>query len=166
MLSSGTGFLQCGQGKLSSSLAVVSLSSSQSPSGASKMGGMVSPQCGQGRSPRRAYSTRRWVYTSLSVPTVERGLWLPGWRYRLTVGGSPLIESTGGFASPQVSKPSASIYWRCPSLKRISKPSVDLPEPDTPLSTTSWFFGMLRLMFFRLCSRAPRMVMESDIKIP
>ena len=56
------------------------------------MGGRISPQCGQGRSPRRAYSTRRVVYTSLSVPTVERGLWLPGWRYRLTVGGSPLID--------------------------------------------------------------------------
>src|SRR6185312_4813871 len=40
----------------------------------------------------------------------------------------------------------------------VSKASEDLPEPDRPVNTTSWSRGMATSMFFRLCSRAPRMV--------
>src|SRR4051794_38412609 len=39
----------------------------------------------------------------------------------------------------------------------VSKASDDLPEPDSPVSTTSRSRGRSRSMFLRLCSRAPRM---------
>src|SRR5512135_1049675 len=82
------------------------------------------------------------------------------------VGERPVIESTGGLASPNSTIPSDSIYWRCPSLNRMSNPSVDFPEPDSPVKTTSWFFGMERLMFLRLCSRSPRTVISAGIHTP
>src|ERR1700722_19502338 len=40
----------------------------------------------------------------------------------------------------------------------VSKASDDLPEPDRPVKTTSLSRGISTSMFFRLCSRAPRMV--------
>src|SRR6185369_11771518 len=40
----------------------------------------------------------------------------------------------------------------------VSKASEDLPEPDRPVNTTRLSRGMATSMFFRLCSRAPRMV--------
>src|SRR5215831_2190645 len=41
----------------------------------------------------------------------------------------------------------------------VSKASEDLPEPESPVNTTSLSRGISTSMFFRLCSRAPRMVM-------
>src|SRR3954451_23558156 len=38
----------------------------------------------------------------------------------------------------------------------VSKASEDLPEPDTPVKTTSTSRGISRSTFLRLCSRAPR----------
>src|SRR5262245_32709901 len=38
----------------------------------------------------------------------------------------------------------------------VSKASDDLPEPLGPVITTSRSRGSVRLMFFRLCCRAPR----------
>ena len=46
---------------------------------------------------------------------------------------------------------------RWPSAKRMSKASVLLPEPLTPVTTTNLPRGMASEMFFRLCSRAPWM---------
>ena len=43
----------------------------------------------------------------------------------------------------------------------MSKASDDLPEPETPVMTTSLFLGISRVTFFRLCSRAPRTEMLS-----
>src|SRR5436190_7908692 len=40
----------------------------------------------------------------------------------------------------------------------VSKASDDLPEPDSPVKTTSLSRGISRSMFLRLCSRAPRVV--------
>src|SRR5215207_4358388 len=40
----------------------------------------------------------------------------------------------------------------------VSKASEDLPEPDKPVNTTSRSRGISTSTFFRLCSRAPRMV--------
>jgi len=37
---------------------------------------------------------------------------------------------------------------------------VDLPDPDSPLKTTSWFLGIEKEMFFRLWRRAPRIVIS------
>src|SRR5579871_12543 len=42
----------------------------------------------------------------------------------------------------------------------VSKASEDLPEPESPVNTTSLSRGISTSMFFRLCSRAPRMVIE------
>src|SRR6266436_2266370 len=39
----------------------------------------------------------------------------------------------------------------------VSKASDDLPEPDNPVITVSELRGISRLIFFRLCWRAPRM---------
>src|SRR5690348_1116754 len=69
-------------------------------------------------------------------------------------GESPVMASTGGFVSPKATSPSDSRYWRWPSLYRMSNPRVDLPEPDTPVRTMSWFLGIVRVIFFRTgCAR-------------
>src|SRR5205085_7166073 len=44
----------------------------------------------------------------------------------------------------------------------VSKASEDLPEPDRPVNTTSLSRGISTSTFFRLCSRAPRMVMARE----
>src|SRR5258707_4614798 len=43
----------------------------------------------------------------------------------------------------------------------VSKARDDLPEPDSPVNTTSLSRGFDSVTFFRLCSRAPRMVIWS-----
>src|ERR1700682_109059 len=43
----------------------------------------------------------------------------------------------------------------------VSKASTDLPEPESPVNTTSLSRGIESVTFFRLCSRAPRTVMWS-----
>src|SRR5438094_5323928 len=43
----------------------------------------------------------------------------------------------------------------------VSKASDDLPDPESPVKTTSLSRGMDSVTFFRLCSRAPRIVMWS-----
>ena len=40
----------------------------------------------------------------------------------------------------------------------VAKASEDLPEPESPVSTTSLFLGRFSVTFLRLCSRAPRIV--------
>src|SRR6185295_12684123 len=45
------------------------------------------------------------------------------------------------------------------SAYSVSKASEDLPEPESPVITTSFSRGNSRLMFLRLCVRAPRMRM-------
>ena len=43
----------------------------------------------------------------------------------------------------------------------VSKASELLPEPDTPLITVSFPWGISQERFFRLCVRAPRIMMAS-----
>src|SRR3989454_3691775 len=43
----------------------------------------------------------------------------------------------------------------------VSKASEDLPEPESPVRTTSWSRGSSTSMFLRLCSRAPRTTIRS-----
>src|ERR1035437_1760726 len=43
----------------------------------------------------------------------------------------------------------------------VSKASELLPDPETPLITVSFPWGISQEMFFRLCVRAPRMMMAS-----
>src|SRR6185312_2798541 len=42
----------------------------------------------------------------------------------------------------------------------VSKARLDLPEPESPVITTSRSRGRSRSMFLRLCSRAPRIEMN------
>src|SRR5688572_18727288 len=43
----------------------------------------------------------------------------------------------------------------------VSKASEDLPDPDSPVITTSWSRGRSTSMFLRLCTRAPRTEIQS-----
>src|SRR5579872_3579861 len=45
----------------------------------------------------------------------------------------------------------------------VSNASEDLPEPESPVITTRRSRGISRLMFLRLCSRAPRIISLSAI---
>src|SRR4029078_9103825 len=45
----------------------------------------------------------------------------------------------------------------------VSKASEDLPEPDSPVITTSFSRGRSSEMFLRLCSRAPRIEMNLEV---
>ena len=51
-----------------------------------------------------------------------------------------------------------STYLLCPSAYKVSNASVDLPEPDKPVITTSLFLGITTSMFFKLCNRAPLII--------
>src|SRR5204862_7648451 len=44
----------------------------------------------------------------------------------------------------------------------VSKASEDLPEPDSPVMTTSASRGIATVMSLRLCSRAPETTSASD----
>src|SRR5207248_7704317 len=48
----------------------------------------------------------------------------------------------------------------------VSKASDDLPEPESPVKTTSLSRGMVRSTSCRLCSRAPRMTISVCCPIP
>ncbi len=41
----------------------------------------------------------------------------------------------------------------------VSKASDDFPDPDTPVTTVNWLWGMESEMFLRLWTRAPRIRM-------
>src|ERR1700674_831492 len=44
----------------------------------------------------------------------------------------------------------------------VSKARLDLPDPDTPVTTVIALCGISKLIFLRLCTRAPVTVMEAD----
>ena len=46
------------------------------------------------------------------------------------------------------------------AFARTSLISVDLPEPDTPVTTTNLLVGISTEIFFKLCSAAPSIVMQ------
>ena len=48
------------------------------------------------------------------------------------------------------------MYLRCPSAKIVSKARDDFPLPLKPVKTINLFRGILRSMFFKLCSLAPK----------
>src|SRR3954465_12251507 len=55
---------------------------------------------------------------------------------------------------------------RCASVAIVSKTIDDLPEPETPVKIVICRFGMRRVMFLRLFSRAPRISMNSVMSVP
>src|SRR5687767_10109500 len=54
-----------------------------------------------------------------------------------------------------------SLSRRCDSVAIVSNTMDDLPDPDTPVKIVILRLGMLKLIFFRLFSRAPRISMYS-----
>ena len=94
-----------------------------------------------------------------TVPTVESGVPRESFCSRATVGGTPSSRSTSGRASGRmnwrtyVDRQSRNRRW--PSANSTSNASVDLPEPETPVTATSASRGMSTSMLRRLCSRAP-----------
>src|SRR5215510_2642189 len=54
------------------------------------------------------------------------------------------------------------MYRRWPSAYSVSKARLDFPDPETPVSTTSFFLGISTVTFLRLCWRAPAMMMRSS----
>ena len=49
-----------------------------------------------------------------------------------------------------------------PRRRGCRRRASDLPEPETPVRTTSFFFGISTVTFLRLCWRAPVMTMRSS----
>src|SRR3989338_7119811 len=45
----------------------------------------------------------------------------------------------------------------------VSNAKDDLPEPESPVNTTSLLLGTVTSIFFRLCTRAPRMTMAFSL---
>src|SRR5262245_23958594 len=100
---------------------------------------------------------------SVIVPTVERGLEPTVFWSIDTTGESPFTKSTSGFLScPTKRFANVDIdasSRRCPSAYTVSNASDDLPEPLTPVTTTSLSRGISTSTFCRLFSRAPRISM-------
>src|SRR5512139_1582294 len=97
---------------------------------------------------------------SVIVPTVERGFEPTVFWSIDTTGERPLTKSTSGFLSwPTKRFANVDIdarRRRCPSAYTVSNASDDLPEPLTPVTTTSLSRGISTSTFFKLFSRAPR----------
>ena len=43
----------------------------------------------------------------------------------------------------------------------VSKARLDFPDPETPVTTVMALWGISKLMFFRLCTRAPETTMDA-----
>jgi hypothetical protein len=99
------------------------------------------------------------------VPTVERGLRVLVFCSIAIAGLMPWIRSTSGLSirsrNWRAYEERLSTYRRCPSAYSVSKARLDFPEPLTPVMTISRCLGRSSEMFFRLCTRAPRMTMVS-----
>ena len=96
---------------------------------------------------------------SVVVPTVERGF-APALLCSMEIAGDmPSICSTFGFSSCSKNwrayAERLSTYLRWPSAYIVSKAREDFPEPLRPVTTISLLRGILTLIFLRLCSFAP-----------
>ena len=110
--------------------------------------------------PRRLKRMRSWVFTSVAVPSVERGF-VPSlsWSTMIAVV-RPSRTSTSGL-SRVGRKPCTKAEWvsliiRCDSAAMVSRTSDDFPEPETPVNTVRRRFGRSMFTPCRLFSRAPR----------
>src|SRR3954454_2552319 len=99
------------------------------------------------------------------VPTVERGFRFVDFWSIETAGDRPSMKSTSGLSiwprNCRAYADSDSTYRRCPSAKIVSNASEDLPDPDSPVNTTSASRGSSMDTSLRLCSRAPRTISRS-----
>src|SRR5690606_10814322 len=104
-------------------------------------------------------------YTSVMVPTVDRGFLLVDFWSIDTAGDSPSMKSTSGLSiwprNWRAYADSDSTYRRWPSAKIVSNARLDSPEPDSPVNTIRESRGRSSETSFRLCSRAPRTMSRS-----
>src|SRR5699024_2448464 len=105
------------------------------------------------------YTTLFRSYTSVTVPTVERGFLLVVFWSIEIAGLNPSIESTSGLSiCPKNCLAYAdklSTYRLCPSAYKVSKANELFPEPDKPVITTNLSLGISTSRFFKLCVLAP-----------
>ncbi len=109
--------------------------------------------------PSRLNKMRSRALASVAVPTVERGsVPIRCWSTMIAVV-RPSSTSTSGRASagmkPWTNALYVSLISRCDSAAMVSKTSELLPDPDTPVNTVSWRFGISTLTSLRLFARAP-----------
>ena len=95
----------------------------------------------------------------MEVPTVERELLPVTFCSMATAGLIPTMESTSGLSKRpknwRAYEDRLSTYLLWPSAKSVLKAKLLFPEPLNPVSTTSLFLGIETEMFFKLCTRAP-----------
>src|SRR5688572_24215974 len=109
--------------------------------------------------PSRLHSTRSIAWASVTVPTVERAL-APMRSWSTTIAGVRFSRDStsgrGGVAmKPWRKAEYVSLMSRCDSAAIVSNTSELFPEPDTPVNTVSFRFGISRSTPLRLFSRAP-----------
>ena len=97
----------------------------------------------------------------MTVPTVERGLWLVAFCSMLIAGLQALDQVDIGLVHQlqelaRIGRQALDIAALAPRRRACRRPGLDLPDPDRPVITTSACLGMSRSMFLRLCVRAPR----------
>src|ERR1019366_7843157 len=69
--------------------------------------------------------------------------------------GAPSLSASAPAAG--LSSSASRALWRASRERKITSwTSVDLPEPETPVTTTIMPSGIATSMFFRLCTRAPQ----------
>ena len=88
------------------------------------------------------------------LPTVLLGVRVITFCSIAIAGQSPLIKSTSGLFIRCINclayALKLSAYLRCPSANKVSIVNEDLPEPDTPVTTTNLFRGIVTVTFFKL----------------
>src|SRR5690349_19115523 len=114
------------------------------------------PMCGF---PSRLNRMRSIALASVAVPTVERGSDpIRSWSTMIAVV-RPSSTSTSGRArvgmNPCTNALYVSLISRCDSAAIVPNTSELLPEPDTPVKTVRWCFGISTLTSLRLLTRAP-----------
>src|SRR3989304_202621 len=83
-------------------------------------------------------------------------------------GESPSILSTSGLSiTPKNCRAydeRDSTYRRWPSAYRVSNANEDFPDPESPVMTTRRLRGNSTRTFFRLCARAPSIMILPSLK--
>src|SRR5207237_4194758 len=118
-------------------------------------------QSGHVVSPQYVMKRRMWSASSVAVATVDRAFFTEFFCSMAIAGRIPSISSTSGRSMRSrncrtyVDIDSTNLRW--PSAYSVLKASEDFPEPDGPVRTVSWRWGISTETFLRLCVRAPRM---------
>lgn len=116
--------------------------------------------------PAREKSTRSIGRISVIVPTVERAL-PPTCRWSMTIAVVRFsITSASGrsYLGIRLRTKAGRVSFSCrwDSTARVSNTTEDFPDPETPVKTVSFLFGMRRSTPLRLFCRASPSTMKSS----